>query len=96
VALVVLAVGLPIVLFPFVRGRLRAAADQVKADLAPTHATIEVVDDGVGIDEVAARSAIRRGRMGIPSMAQRARLIGADFAIEPRQPGTCVRVRWAA
>jgi two-component system NarL family sensor kinase len=73
-----------------------AATVLVRADLSPTQATIDIRDDGVGIDPVAARGAARRGRMGLASMSQRARLIGADLVIEPLHPGTSVRVRWAA
>jgi signal transduction histidine kinase len=57
---------------------------------------IAVLDDGIGVGQGDARRASGEGRLGIPSMRRRAQAIGAEFAIEARNPGTRVRVSWRA
>jgi two-component system sensor histidine kinase UhpB len=58
--------------------------------------SIEVTDDGVGLDGVAMGEALARGRMGLRSMAERAELVGGELRFEDARPGTRVRFRWPA
>ncbi len=61
----------------------------------PDEVVAEVEDNGTGIREASARAAARAGHLGLVSMEQRARLIGAEFAVDAVRPhGTRVRVAW--
>lgn len=69
-----------------VRGRVEA--DRIN---------LEVLDDGAGFSEAAAKSALRQGHLGVASMRQRAAAVGADFEIGRRtEGGTRVVFRWPA
>jgi signal transduction histidine kinase len=58
---------------------------------------LTVEDDGDGLDEAAARTARREGRLGLSSMRQRAASIRADFSVRSRPGGgTVVAIRWDA
>jgi len=64
--------------------------------VAPTRIDLDVVDDGVGIDESRIDAAMRAGHMGVASMRRRAAAIDAQLehvALQPR--GTRVSVRWS-
>lgn len=68
---------------------------EIRALVTATEVEAVVQDDGVGIDEGSQREAVLAGHVGMASMAQRAALIGADFAVQRRRPsGMIVRVRW--
>jgi signal transduction histidine kinase len=51
---------------------------------------LRIEDDGVGFDAARARGV----GLGLASMSERARLVGAEFTVDSRiGGGTCVRVR---
>ncbi len=57
---------------------------------------LSVTDDGRGIDHFAVRDARRAGRLGIPSMHQRADSIEADLTVSSSLTGgTSVTLRWS-
>jgi len=66
-----------------------AAANHISISLEPEdhHAVLTISDDGCGIDE---RKVLENGGFGLRIMSYRARLIGADFAILPRDGGGTV------
>ncbi len=75
----------------------RAQTIEIRALVTATEVDAVVQDDGVGIDEGSQREALLAGHVGMASMAQRAALIGADFAVQQARPsGTIVRVHWQA
>jgi len=56
------------------------------ATIASSSVAIDVTDDGVGLDRVAARQALGRGHVGLRSMDERAQLVGGDLRIENAGP----------
>ena len=68
---------------------------ELRAALAPDQVTLEVADDGPGIDRERALVARREGRMGLSSMSARATTAGAAFRVDTAH-GTLVQVRWPA
>lgn len=68
----------------------------IQGSVAPTHISLDVVDDGMGIDESQIETAMRGGHIGVASMRRRAAAIDARLehvAVQPR--GTRVSVRWS-
>jgi signal transduction histidine kinase len=69
----------------------------IAATVLASYVDASVEDDGRGMGPTAARDAARAGHLGLLSMAQRAAIIGAEFALEGVAPhGTRVRVSWRA
>ncbi len=66
----------------------------VRADIGADWVDLVIADDGVGIDQVARERALAGGHMGLASMRERARLVGADCSLVSRDTGVEVRVRW--
>jgi signal transduction histidine kinase len=73
-----------------------ASSVRVRGSVHPTRIELYVEDDGRGIDDDAARTAARRGRLGLASMRRRAEAVDADLTITRADPGTRVAVRWQA
>lgn len=76
---------------------LHSGADAVSVAIDSTARAVAltVSDDGVGIDEEARRSAIRRGRIGLLEMRQLAAAVGGDLAVRTSpETGTAVRFAW--
>jgi signal transduction histidine kinase len=64
--------------------------------ISPGTVELSVTDDGCGIDDTVVRDARRAGRLGIPSMYQRADSIDADLTIAGGPTGgTSITLRWA-
>lgn len=74
-----------------------AAVISIRATITPREVTATVTDDGVGLSDGAARTALVAGHAGLAGMAERASLIGASFSVSSRSPsGTEVQVQWQA
>jgi two-component system NarL family sensor kinase len=71
-----------------------AGTVRVTGTVGPDRIDLEIVDDGQGLNEGEARSAARRGRLGLASMRRRAEAIDADLSVVGSSTGTIVRVRW--
>jgi signal transduction histidine kinase len=69
---------------------------RVRAAIRANAVTVDVADDGVGLDGVAVSQALARGHVGLRSMGERAQLVGADLRVEDAGPGTRVSFRWPA
>lgn len=68
----------------------------VTGRISPDLVALRVGDDGRGIDDGVMREARRAGRLGIPSMQQRADSIDADLTIGSGPAGgTSVSLRWS-
>ncbi|MGO1315895.1 MAG: sensor histidine kinase, partial [Cellulomonadaceae bacterium] len=65
-------------------------ADALPGVVAPGEVSIEVVDDGVGLDSVSGR------RSGTGNLASRARQHGGSFTLEPNPEGQGTVMRWSA
>ncbi len=69
----------------------------IQATITPREVRASVTDDGVGLSDGAARTALVAGHAGLAGMTERAALIGASFSVSSRSPsGTEVRVQWQA
>ncbi len=69
----------------------------VKGIVGRTRIELDVVDDGVGIEDVRVEAAMRAGHLGVASMRRRAEAIDAQFEHARWDPrGTRVSVRWSA
>jgi len=71
-----------------------ASMVRIEGDVARDGVDVTVRDNGEGIAKDGARSATRRGRLGLASMRRRAEAVDADLSIEGSSTGTRVRVRW--
>lgn len=72
-----------------------AEAIVVGGEIGATRVTLRVADDGVGLDEKTQALARASGHIGVVSMVQRARDVGATLAILPNRPtGTIVELQW--
>lgn len=73
-----------------------AQAIAVRGDVGGNRIVLRIADDGVGLDEETEAVARAAGHIGLVSMRQRARDVGATLAIVPNTPtGTLVELRWA-
>lgn len=69
----------------------------VSGAVGSSRIAINVDDDGVGIAEDSVTSALRRGRLGLPSMRRRMASIGGTIELARVEPhGLSVRLRWDA
>jgi two-component system sensor histidine kinase DegS len=76
-----------------------AAASQlvVSIQLAPGRVTVEVADDGTGLDPTLAGEAARSGGRGLVDLQRRATAVGGWVEVADREPsGTSVRFTWSA
>jgi signal transduction histidine kinase len=67
---------------------------RIRGRIDPDTVDLSVVDDGVGLPADVARSAGRRGRLGLASMRRRAQAIDAELSVDGGPNGTTVRVVW--
>ena len=65
-------------------------ADALPGVSYPGEVTVEVTDDGVGLDQLSGR------RSGTGNLASRARQHGGTFALEPNPSGRGTTVTWTA
>lgn len=69
----------------------------VNLDSSAKRLALEIADDGVGIDEVAADYALRHGHVGLAEMRAHAASVGAELTIATLPGGgTTVRLSWTA
>jgi signal transduction histidine kinase len=69
----------------------------VAGRIEPLSIDLQVTDDGRGIDDALVRNARRVGRLGLPSMRQRASAIGAELVVSNRSSGgASVAFSWDA
>jgi signal transduction histidine kinase len=74
-----------------------ASTITISGSVSSSSIAIEVDDDGVGLSDEAVAAAMRRGRLGLPSMRRRIASIGGTLALAPIEPhGLSVRIRWHA
>jgi signal transduction histidine kinase len=74
-----------------------SAQVRVSGDVGPEAISIDITDDGRGIDEREIELAMKDGHIGIASMRRRAEAIDARLSHESSPGrGTTVRVRWPA
>lgn len=75
----------------------RASAVVVGGTIARRRLRVTITDDGRGMDRQSVALAERAGRLGLPSMRERAAAVGASlsFAPPPVGPGTSVCVEWS-
>jgi signal transduction histidine kinase len=74
-----------------------ASADSIAivAAIGARQLSIEIADDGVGVDAMTLARARRSGHIGVVSMLDRAREVGALVSIAENRPsGTVIRFRW--
>jgi signal transduction histidine kinase len=72
-----------------------AAGIRIAAELSPTAAEIEVLDDGAGISDSKVRQAQTAGHFGVSGMRHRADHIGARLQLGEAHPrGTRVAISW--
>jgi signal transduction histidine kinase len=72
-----------------------AASVSIEGELRRDAVRLEVLDDGIGLDDGRLRAARRRGRLGMTSMQQRAAVIGARLEIgDGPESGTLVALDW--
>ncbi len=73
-----------------------AEAIVVHGQIGARRIIVSLADDGVGLDEETLALARVSGHIGVVSMVERARDVGATLAILPNPPtGTLVEFRWA-
>jgi signal transduction histidine kinase len=76
-----------------------AAAEVVTltVSVAPDRVTLQIADDGQGIDPATAAGAVRSGARGLADLARRASAVGGSVAVAPGAAGgTVVRFDWPA
>jgi signal transduction histidine kinase len=74
-----------------------ASTVTVSGSVGSTDIAIEVDDDGTGLSDDAVAAAMRRGRLGLPSMRRRMASIGGSLEFARVEPhGLSVRIRWHA
>ncbi len=67
---------------------------RVTGSVAPDRATIQVADDGRGMEPETVRTRQLDGHLGLSTMRQRATLVGAELVLDSSPHGVTVRATW--